>query len=484
MRRETTIFLTLFLSTLLFASSYLPNMRPVSAAVTSWEETLPYPMEDHCTCSLVKTIDGSYAIATTSYTSVESSFDFQFFKISSLGSVERSQSYGTQWSDDASIIIQTDDGGYAIGGLSSGRNSAGDYQYEFLLIKIGSSGEKEWEKTFTQINQGAALLVKTDTGGFAIAGSQENSDSTSSICLIKIDSSGNTQWNKCYPSGYTVYTRALINTADGGYAIASAASNDTDTFSLMIVTDSSGNSQWNKTYSGNGENSPSSIVQNSDGGYTLAGSIEQTAGTENSQANSYSNDAWLLRIDSSGNQQWSQTYSQPNGGMAADSLILTEDGGYAFAGYVETDRPTMYSGFETDFCLVKLDSSGGVEWSKTYGGERRNIANSLIQAQDGGYLIAGTKDNFGNEDLEYYVMLVKTDEQGEDSLTNLNLKTSSLSPDLTPSSNPNLWSTIENTVIFNGWILICIVIAVVASTVIVAIVFVRKYKTKINPQAS
>jgi hypothetical protein len=267
-------------------------------------------------------------------------------------------------------------------------------------------------------------------------------------------------------------------------AIASAASNDTDTFSLMIVTDSSGNSQWNKTYSGNGENSPSSIVQNSDGGYTLAGFIEQTAGTENSQANSYSNDAWLLRIDSSGNQQWSQTYSQPNGGMAADSLILTEDGGYAFAGYVETDRPTMYSGFETDFCLVKLDSSGGVEWSKTYGGERRNIANSLIQAQDGGYLIAGTKDNFGNEDLEYYVMLVKTDEQGEDSLTNLNLKTSSLSPDLTPSSNPNLWSTIENTVIFNGWILICIVIAVVASTVIVAIVFVRKYKTKINPQAS
>lgn len=95
---------------------------------------------------------------------------------------------------------------------------------------------------------------------------------------------------------------------------------------------------------------------------------------------------------------WNQRY----GGASWDSaeaVIQTRDGGYALAGWTMS----FGAGWE-DFWVVKTDSLGNVEWNRTYGGAGRDIAESIIQTSDGGYVIVGTSG--------FSAWLVKTDSVG------------------------------------------------------------------------
>ncbi|MDH5686018.1 MAG: hypothetical protein OEY73_05765, partial [Hadesarchaea archaeon] len=158
----------------------------------------------------------------------------------------------------------------------------------------------------------------------------------------------------------------IVQTSDGGYALAgSTESYGAGGFDFWLVkTDSSGNEEWSKTFGGENDDWAYSVVQTSDGGYVLAGStMSYGAGGE---------DFWLVKTDSSGNEEWSKTFGGVNRDWAR-SVIQTSDGGYALAG-----------GW-----LLKTDSSGNEEWSKTFGGANGGTAWSIVQTSDGGYALAG-----------------------------------------------------------------------------------------------
>lgn len=115
-------------------------------------------------------------------------------------------------------------------------------------------------------------------------------------------------------------------------------------------------------------------------------------------------DFWLVKVDSSGKMQWNQTY----GGAESDiafSLLETSDGGYAFAG-----STCSFGAGNHDSWLVKTDASGNMQWNQTYGGTGSDIASSLIETSDGGYALAGYTYSNGAEKSDLW--LVKTDEQG------------------------------------------------------------------------
>ncbi|MFX0065129.1 MAG: hypothetical protein ACFFC7_23400, partial [Candidatus Hermodarchaeota archaeon] len=57
--------------------------------------------------------------------------------------------------------------------------------------------------------------------------------------------------------------------------------------------------------------------------------------------------------------------------------------------------------------LVKTDSNGIPQWSQTYGGEKHESAHALIQTSDGGYALAGRTASYGAGGLDYW--LVKTE---------------------------------------------------------------------------
>ena len=97
-----------------------------------------------------------------------------------------------------------------------------------------------------------------------------------------------------------------------------------------------------------------SIRQTADGGYIVAGYAEISFPDNN--------DAYVIKLDSSGNEVWSETYGGPEK-EGAKEIQQTADGGYVFAGFTESSGAG-----ERDFWVVKLDNSGTVTWEETYGG--------------------------------------------------------------------------------------------------------------------
>ena len=155
---------------------------------------------------------------------------------------------------------------------------------------------------------------------------------------------------------------------------------------------------WNKTYGYQRSDGANSLVETSDGGFALAG---YTASVTNGD------DFWLVKTDANGNMQWNQTY----GGVdkeRAFALIETSDGGFALAGETRTFGAGGY-----DFWLVKTDANGNMLWNRAYGGANLDIAFSLIETSDGGYVLAGYAETepFGNE-YTTDGWIVKTDASG------------------------------------------------------------------------
>ncbi len=159
--------------------------------------------------------------------------------------------------------------------------------------------------------------------------------------------------------------------------------------------DATTNSTFAKTIGGSSDDGAYSIIQNSDGGYVIAGRTRSFGA-------GYS-DIYVVKLDSSGNVQWTKTI----GGSSDDkaySIIQSSDGGYVVAGR------TRSFGAGWDIYVVKLDSSGNVQWTKTIGGSSDDKAYSIIQSSDGGYVVAGWTRSFGAGGRDFYV--VKMDANG------------------------------------------------------------------------
>ncbi len=121
-------------------------------------------------------------------------------------------------------------------------------------------------------------------------------------------------------------------------------------------------------------------------------------------------DMYLVKTDSTGDLQWSKTFGGV-GDEFASSIVKNSDGGYTLAGFTNSYGvgATIYGLGEGDMYLVRTDSNGNLLWNKTFGGRNPEYAYALILTNDGGYLIAGQTFSFG---IGGDIYLVKTDSNG------------------------------------------------------------------------
>ena len=112
---------------------------------------------------------------------------------------------------------------------------------------------------------------------------------------------------------------------------------------------------------------------------------------------------FLIKTDSLGDTLWTKTYGDTTLFQRGYSVIETQDGGYIIAGVMGL-MPIW------DVYVIKTDSQGDTLWTKTYGGSSWDEGHSIQETQDEGYIIAGWTKSFGPGDSDVY--LIKTDSLG------------------------------------------------------------------------
>ncbi len=183
--------------------------------------------------------------------------------------------------------------------------------------------------------------------------------------MFKIDSAGNEQWNRTLGGKSSDYAYYVQQTADGGYVVTgetrSYGSGDFDAW--LIKTDARGIEQWNKTFGGTFQDSTYFVQQTPDGGFILTGSRSYR---------NYGYEAWLIKTDGSGNLQWIKPF-RGSGISSAYSVHITKDKGFAIAGYTSS-----YWAANSYAWLIKV------------GGETSGTANTALVNMNGTSSISPT----------------------------------------------------------------------------------------------
>jgi hypothetical protein len=130
------------------------------------------------------------------------------------------------------------------------------------------------------------------------------------------------------------------------------------------------------------------VIQTDDGGYAVAGWTD-------------TNGNCLVRTDSAGRIIWEAHWSGGDSSRGANAALQTSDGGFAVAGAVLVgphDREAAY--------LTRLDPSGNLVWKKVISDSGQIRGYALLQTEDGGYGVSGM-DIWGDA-----IVLIKTDSLG------------------------------------------------------------------------
>ena len=119
-------------------------------------------------------------------------------------------------------------------------------------------------------------------------------------------------------------------------------------------------------------------------------------------------DVWLIKTNSCGDTIWTKTFGG-NRYDVAYSVQQTSDGGYILTGNTKSYNGTNVN----DVWLIKTDINGNMKWEKNYRSSKSGYLGSVQQTFDGGYIIGGTTDYYsGNGKSDMW--LIKTDANGNE----------------------------------------------------------------------
>jgi hypothetical protein len=213
---------------------------------------------------------------------------------------------------------------------------------------------------------------------------------------------GNMEWNRAYGGSDLEHAYSIEQTIDGGYIFAGvAASTDGDVTDIydgwdywVVKIDPVGNIEWQQTLGGTYEDVASTVIEADDGGYVVAGYTRSYDGDVSN--NDGFTDSWVIKLSSTGVVEWDKTF----GGLGADEakdILKTQNGGYTILSHTTSYNTGDVSGHlgYTDYWLVGINSTGELLWQKCIGGSGEDRGRALVQTSDGGFVMFGDSESSG-----------------------------------------------------------------------------------------
>jgi hypothetical protein len=272
-------------------------------------------------------------------------------KIKANGEILWSKTLGSPGSCEFSDVILQDDSTLVLTGAVTGIGSGGK---DILVAVFDTSGTFKWAKTYGRVaNESGNAIMETPDSALFITGNIDFNDPDGDIFILKLSFGGIPQWCRTY--------NILVGDYDGQkvYDIILNSNNQ------LVVSGET------KVY----EFSPSDQVWN----------------------------PLIIKTDIDGNVIYAKDYNLNSGGGAGYQVMETEDGYFAFTGYMR-----ICFGL-----LMKTNQLGATEWSMDYGFDQSgsnylNKTNSFIQ-HGGCYVMTG----FVETQYDTSLYLVKANHLGE-----------------------------------------------------------------------
>ena len=259
-------------------------------------------------------------------------------------------------------------------------------------------------------------LVETNDNGFLISGvldvtasgglgnkSNKKRHAGGDIWAIKLDNSGNVEWQNYFGGTFTDTSYGIAKTTDNGFIIVgSSDSNDVDitgnkgAYDFWVLRISSeGNLVWEKSFGGSEIDEARAITTTNDGSFLIVGDTRSS--DIDVSKNNGAADLWMLKISPEGNLIWEKTL----GGSSFDvarSVLETDDKGFLISGSSRSlNGDVSKNQGQNDAWILKTDSEGNLDWQKTIGGSEIDFAYDAIQLNNGTIVAVGETNSLNGD---------------------------------------------------------------------------------------
>jgi len=319
------------------------------------------------------------------------------------------KSFGGSETDKINSFSLTSNGGLICAGQTKSNNgnvSMNNGGMDCWIINLSAEGNILWEKCYGGSNADAAFsIIETANGEYVFAGYTLSLDGDVSgyhgqgdFWVVKLDANGEIIWQKCFGGSDTDGASFITEVSDLAYiVVGSSYSSDMDLSEnfgssdyWVIKIDYNGDLIWEKNYGGSSFESACSVLPTPDNGLIIASRTESTDG--NIEKNNGLSDIWVVKIDSTGDIEWENCYGG-TGYESACSILQTEDGNYIISGTTDSnDLDVLDNHGGLDIWLIKITMNGDLIWQKCFGGSGDDYASTLIKNQEG-YTIGGTTES-------------------------------------------------------------------------------------------
>lgn len=306
-------------------------------------------------------------------------------------------------------------------------NVSANAEQDIFLLKLDTAGNFTWVHTFGDTGNNSCYDIEVGPSGsiystgrfegtidFDPGSGLHNLTSVNSydIYIQKLDCNGNFKWAYSFGDVYSQYGTAITVDSSENVIVGGVYSGEIDfdpspdTNNLLsygqddifiLKLDSSGGVMWAESFGALAVDYCSDIAVGPNNSILLSGLHNGTAYYKTSQFTGMGqDDAFLMKLNSSGVLEWFHNYGGTNDDFASRILVGNNDDTYLAGVYEGTMSVNTSSGIQNftsngqaDIFFQKIDNQGNSVWIKAFGGFSNEIIYGLGQMLNGELFASG-----------------------------------------------------------------------------------------------